>query len=215
MDAERDIGYRLRGQRRAVSREHRRPLAAFVVIALACGLFMGYSWRAQAQDLLDVIRGGTAAGQQVIAARPTLQAPLGRHDAGGTTEPDSAGEGAGPVVPDRLAAAARKVTAKVERRKARKATPAAVSKVRSRDRNHGQDSKHRNPKARAASKRVATPVRARRTVQRHVRDHVRRTTREARSHRGHGYGHDRSRYAKRDRSERSHRGHGYGRHGRR
>ncbi|WP_067434372.1 hypothetical protein [Nocardioides jensenii] len=73
-----------------MSSEHKRPLFAFVVIALGCALFMGYTFRAEA--LIGVARGDVSPrdlASQVISAGAVLldgdDAPAGRSP--GTSAP--------------------------------------------------------------------------------------------------------------------------------
>jgi len=66
-----------------MSVEHRRPLLAFVVITLVCGLFLGYSVRAD--GMAELVRQGrvvAAAAEGVTLERLSEQASADDPDAG-------------------------------------------------------------------------------------------------------------------------------------
>lgn len=70
-----------------MSNQHKRPLFAFVLVAVACAVIMGYSWRAQA--LMEIIARGDGpalvrAGERVLLGG--VQASPGEHDSNAAAE---------------------------------------------------------------------------------------------------------------------------------
>lgn len=83
-----------------MSAQHRRPLVAFFVVAIACGLIVGQGLRTQ--DIFDFIVGRSASSPAVVATSVTLDAqpadrgePVRRHDASEPSEPTDQPTGSG------------------------------------------------------------------------------------------------------------------------